>query len=141
MGSWFPRKASAFRHRVLPLRLMASPAAACARFRCVSVRWETKRMEVHGLCTWCDRLEWCRRVFLDRRIALSLHSPKTQRVPEVLQLSVAVERAGPPSFESEPSYADVTRILSKLVEGAAQVDSYDVSNSTFHKIGAAATAQ
>ena len=39
------------------------------------------------------------------------------------------------------SYADVTRILSKLVEGAAQVDSYDVSNSTFHKIGAAATAQ
>jgi hypothetical protein len=60
-------------------------------------------MEVHGLCTWCDRLEWCRRVFLDRRIALSLHSPKMQRVPEVLQLSVVVERAGPPSFESEPS--------------------------------------
>ena len=60
-------------------------------------------MEVHGLCTWCDRLEWCRRVFLDRRIALSLHSPKMQRVPEVLQLSVVVERAGPPSFESQPS--------------------------------------
>ena len=38
------------------------------------------------------------------------------------------------------SYVDVTRILSKLVEGAAQVDTYEVSNSTFHKIGAAATA-
>ena len=38
------------------------------------------------------------------------------------------------------SYADVTRILSNLVEGAAQVDTYEVSNSTFHKIGAAAAA-
>ena len=38
------------------------------------------------------------------------------------------------------SYADVTRILAKLVEGTAQVDTYEVSNSTFHKIGAAATA-
>ena len=38
------------------------------------------------------------------------------------------------------SYADATRILSKLVEGTAQVDTYEVSNSTFHKIGAAGTA-
>jgi hypothetical protein len=38
------------------------------------------------------------------------------------------------------AYADVTRILSKLVEGTAQVDTYEVSNSTFHKIGAAAAA-
>jgi heme-degrading monooxygenase HmoA len=38
------------------------------------------------------------------------------------------------------SYADVTRIMSKLVEGAAQVDAYEVSNSTFHKIAATATA-
>ena len=37
------------------------------------------------------------------------------------------------------SYADVTRILAKLVDGTAQVDSYEVSNSTFHKIRAAAT--
>jgi heme-degrading monooxygenase HmoA len=37
------------------------------------------------------------------------------------------------------SYADVTKILSKLVEGTTQVDTYEVSNSTFHKIGAAAT--
>ena len=38
------------------------------------------------------------------------------------------------------SYADVTRILAKLVEGTAQVENYEVSNSTFHKIGAGATA-
>jgi hypothetical protein len=37
------------------------------------------------------------------------------------------------------SYVDVTRILSKLVDGTAQVDTYEVSNSTFHKIGAGAT--
>ena len=38
------------------------------------------------------------------------------------------------------SYAEVSKILSKLVEGTPQVDTYEVSNSTFHKIGAAATA-
>ena len=38
------------------------------------------------------------------------------------------------------SYADVTKILAKLVEGTTQVDTYEVSNSTFHKIGAASTA-
>lgn len=38
------------------------------------------------------------------------------------------------------SYAEVTKILSKLVEGTPRVDTYEVSNSTFHKIGAAATA-
>ena len=38
------------------------------------------------------------------------------------------------------SYAEVTKILSKLVDGTPQVDTYEVSNSTFHKVGAAATA-
>jgi hypothetical protein len=38
------------------------------------------------------------------------------------------------------SYGDVTRILSKVVEGTAQVDTYEVCNSTYHKIGAAAMA-
>jgi hypothetical protein len=38
-------------------------------------------------------------------------------------------------------YAEVTAILANLVDGASQVDTYEVSNSTFHKIGAAATAQ
>ena len=34
---------------------------------------------------------------------LSLHRPKMQRVPEVLQLSVIVERARPLSLEPQPS--------------------------------------
>ena len=38
-------------------------------------------------------------------------------------------------------YAEVTKILAKLVEGPPRVDTYEVSNSTFHKIAAAATAQ
>src|SRR3989442_8442492 len=37
-------------------------------------------------------------------------------------------------------YADVTKILEKLVDGTPRVDTYEVSNSTFHKIGAAAAA-
>jgi heme-degrading monooxygenase HmoA len=37
-------------------------------------------------------------------------------------------------------YAEVTKILANLVEGTPRVDTYEVSNSTFHKIGAAATA-
>jgi hypothetical protein len=35
-------------------------------------------------------------------------------------------------------YAEVTEILANLVDGNSQVDTYEVSNSTFHKIGAAA---
>ena len=38
------------------------------------------------------------------------------------------------------SYAEVTKILSKLVDGTPEVDTYEVSNSTFHNVGAAATA-
>lgn len=38
------------------------------------------------------------------------------------------------------SYVEVTKILSKLVEGTPKVDTYEVSNSTFHKVGAAAMA-
>jgi hypothetical protein len=36
------------------------------------------------------------------------------------------------------SYVQVTQMLAKLVEGTPQVDTYEVANSTFHKIGAAA---
>jgi heme-degrading monooxygenase HmoA len=35
-------------------------------------------------------------------------------------------------------YAEVTKILANLVDGNPQVDTYEVSNSTFHKIGATA---
>ncbi len=34
------------------------------------------------------------------------------------------------------SFAEVTKLLSKVVEGTPRVKSYEVANSTFHKIGA-----
>jgi hypothetical protein len=38
------------------------------------------------------------------------------------------------------AYPEVTKILATVVEGPAQVESFEVSNSTFHKIAAAVTA-
>jgi hypothetical protein len=38
------------------------------------------------------------------------------------------------------TYPEVTKILAMVVEGAAQVETYDVANSTFHKIAAAVAA-
>jgi len=38
------------------------------------------------------------------------------------------------------SYAEVTKIMEKLVDGTPRLDTYEVSNSTFHKIHAAAMA-
>jgi hypothetical protein len=35
------------------------------------------------------------------------------------------------------TYAEVTKMLSRVVEGTPQVETYDVCNSTFHKIAAA----
>jgi heme-degrading monooxygenase HmoA len=37
---------------------------------------------------------------------------------------------------SRIAFAEVTRLLSKLVEGTPRVKSYEVANSTFHKIAA-----
>jgi hypothetical protein len=37
-------------------------------------------------------------------------------------------------------YTEVNKILSKLVDGTPRVETYEVANSTFHKIAAAATA-
>ncbi|HUO81743.1 MAG TPA: hypothetical protein VM616_02665 [Gammaproteobacteria bacterium] len=37
------------------------------------------------------------------------------------------------AYNSGP-YAEVTRLLSKLVDGTPQVRTYEVTNSTFHKI-------
>ena len=37
-------------------------------------------------------------------------------------------------------YTEVTKMLANLVDGDSQVDTYEVSNSTFHKIGATTTA-
>ena len=38
------------------------------------------------------------------------------------------------------TYPEVTKILATVVDGAPQVETYDVANSTFHKIAAAAAA-
>jgi hypothetical protein len=38
------------------------------------------------------------------------------------------------------TYPEVTRILAGLVDGTPQVETYEVSNSTFHKIAAAVAA-
>lgn len=38
------------------------------------------------------------------------------------------------------AFVEVTKILSNLVEGAPQVETYDVANSTMHKIAAALKA-
>ena len=41
---------------------------------------------------------------------------------------------------SRGAYADVTKILSKLVDGTPRVEAYEVANSTFHRVAAAVTA-
>ena len=38
------------------------------------------------------------------------------------------------------AYPEVLKILSKVVDGTPKVETYEVANSTFHKIAAAATA-
>jgi heme-degrading monooxygenase HmoA len=38
------------------------------------------------------------------------------------------------------SYPEVTKILATVVEGAPQVETFNVANSTFHKLAAAAAA-
>src|ERR1700675_3564141 len=38
------------------------------------------------------------------------------------------------------AYLEVTKLLSKVVEGTPRVETYEVSNSTYHKVGAAAAS-
>jgi hypothetical protein len=38
------------------------------------------------------------------------------------------------------TYPEVTKVLAAVVDGAPQVESFDVTNSTFHKIAAAVAA-
>lgn len=38
------------------------------------------------------------------------------------------------------TYPEVAKILANLLDGSAQVETFDVANSTFHRIAAAATA-
>ncbi len=37
------------------------------------------------------------------------------------------------------TYPEVTKLLARVVEGTPQVETYEVANSTFHKIAAAVT--
>jgi hypothetical protein len=41
---------------------------------------------------------------------------------------------------SRKAYSEVAKLLATVVEGTPQVETYEVSNSTFHKILAAVTA-
>ena len=38
------------------------------------------------------------------------------------------------------TYPEVTKILATVVEGAPQVETYDIANSTYHKVAAAVAA-
>jgi hypothetical protein len=38
------------------------------------------------------------------------------------------------------TYPEVRKFLDRVIEGAPQVETYDVANSTFHKIAAAVAA-
>ena len=38
------------------------------------------------------------------------------------------------------AYLEVAKLLSKVVEGTPRVETYEVSNSTYHKVGAAAAS-
>jgi len=50
------------------------------------------------------------------------------------------ERAENAEAYNRGTYPEVTRLLATVVEGTPQVETYEVANSTFHKIAAAATA-
>ena len=38
------------------------------------------------------------------------------------------------------TYPEVTKLLARVVDGTPQVETYEVANSTFHKIAAAVAA-
>ena len=50
------------------------------------------------------------------------------------------DRAEDAEAYNRGSYPAVTKILDRVVDGAPQVETYDVANSTFHKIAAVVAA-
>jgi hypothetical protein len=50
------------------------------------------------------------------------------------------EKAESAEAYNRGTYPEVTKILARFVEGTPQVETYEVSNSTFHKIAAAVAA-
>ena len=57
---------------------------------------------------------------------------------EAFGLSLWDNKANADTYD-HAHYAEVTKILAKVVDGAPRVETYEVANSTFHKIAAAAT--
>jgi len=49
------------------------------------------------------------------------------------------DRAENAELYNRGAYPEVTKILARCTEGTPQVETYEVSNSTFHKIAAAVT--
>ncbi len=43
-------------------------------------------------------------------------------------------------WDTAETYPEVTKFLATVVDGAPQVETYDVANSTFHRIAAAVAA-
>ena len=56
---------------------------------------------------------------------------------EAFEVSLWDNKESADAYNRGP-YAEVTEILANLVDGNSQVDTYEVANSTFHKIAAAA---
>jgi hypothetical protein len=50
------------------------------------------------------------------------------------------DNAGNAEAYSRVTYPEVAKIPATVVEGTPQLETFEVSNSTFHKIAAAATA-
>ncbi|HXU21333.1 MAG TPA: hypothetical protein VN788_12195 [Verrucomicrobiae bacterium] len=60
---------------------------------------------------------------------------------EAFGLSLWENKESADAYSHEP-YGEVTKFLTGLIEGTAHVESYEVSNSTFHNVAtAAATAK
>ena len=50
------------------------------------------------------------------------------------------DRAENAETYNRETYAEVAKALAKVIDGTPQVETYEVANSTFHKIAAAAAA-
>jgi heme-degrading monooxygenase HmoA len=59
--------------------------------------------------------------------------------PEAFGVSLWDNKESADAYDRGP-YAEVTKILANLFYGTPRVDTYEVSSSTFHKMGAAAMA-
>ncbi len=80
-----------------------------------------------------------------RRVSLKLKPNSTAEFARRLEKEVIPMLRKQKGFQDEDAYnrgpyAEVTKILAKLVDGTPRLETYEVSNSTFHKIGAAAAA-